>query len=157
MSSYQKVDLSKIHLPSFTSAVKYISHFRSATSMYISYLTWDDDRVCSSNWATDVARVRSGNFYKMKNEESSLNVMGCTDTVRLFLQALIANTRSPLYAISDDPQTNDRVAMIDILQAICPRILGVDRQVEIDIVCEYDGDIVLVHMLSLSQIIGGRY
>ena len=121
MLTYQKILLSNIHFPSFTHAAKYISHFRPATRMEIERLTWDDDRLGagSSNRATDVARVRSGNFYKMKDEEFRLNVSGCTDTARLFLQALIANTWSPLYALSNDPPADDRDTMAGLLQDIC--------------------------------------
>ena len=102
-------------------------------------MTWDDDRADSSIQTIDVGHVRRGNFYKMRNEEFYLSVWDCTDTVRLFLHALIANIRSPLYTISDDLPADERSAMVNLLRALSHRrFRRFLPGASVDIISEYD-------------------
>ncbi|KAI0094178.1 hypothetical protein BDY19DRAFT_988049 [Irpex rosettiformis] len=95
---YEYIDMSSIHLPSFSHAIRYARHFRHARGIEFSKVTWDKG---GRNPRPSIYRAPVGLF---GDDELNVFVVGCTDNWQLCMQAALDNRNSMLHWLSADAQ-----------------------------------------------------
>ncbi|KAI0094164.1 hypothetical protein BDY19DRAFT_988041 [Irpex rosettiformis] len=97
ITPYQTVSLSHMRFPSFIHIIKYIKHFRHATSMTLDGVTWTEAfNLPSLTYLPQSARFR--------RHSTRVAVRGCTNDVLLCWQAAMMYSDFPLRKVHDREQ-----------------------------------------------------